>query len=257
MIKYDQHFLKDSCSLSKVVGNLKISEDDIILEVGCGTGNLTQFLTKLPAKVVGVEIDRDLYNFLKGKYPKIRFVNSDILKCILDVDFNVCISSIPYSITETLYEKILEKKPKFCLFIQGKNFYNKCSLKSYKSKWYYLLNSFYSLKKIQELPKDSFSPKTRTTSVITMLTFKKREEISIRQLIIRELFKRRNRFTHNALLYSLVEVFKFPKKFVRENYLYNFKFKDKALKNLSNKEFLQLVLYLGKLEFRDDLTWIQ
>ena len=48
-----------------------IQEKDIIIEIGPGTGNLTQkLLDKKPRKLIVVEKDTELSNFLKSKFNK-------------------------------------------------------------------------------------------------------------------------------------------------------------------------------------------
>ena len=60
-----QNFLKDLNILSKIVEQGKISEKDIVLEIGPGTGYLTEFiLKKNPNKLIVVEKDEKLSNLL-------------------------------------------------------------------------------------------------------------------------------------------------------------------------------------------------
>ena len=55
--KHGQHFLIDRNLMQKLVDSAEIAPDDIVLEVGPGTGSLTNMLAELAAQVVTVEID--------------------------------------------------------------------------------------------------------------------------------------------------------------------------------------------------------
>ena len=62
-----QNFLVDKNIIKKIVDVAKITEKDHILEIGPGTGNLTNEILKMrPKKVYLVEKDYDLSNSLKA-----------------------------------------------------------------------------------------------------------------------------------------------------------------------------------------------
>jgi 16S rRNA (adenine1518-N6/adenine1519-N6)-dimethyltransferase len=58
--KYGQHFLIDGNLARKLVASAQVQASDVVIEVGCGTGSLTQELASVAGKVVAVEIDRGL-----------------------------------------------------------------------------------------------------------------------------------------------------------------------------------------------------
>ena len=59
-----QNFLNDKKILTQIVETGKIKKKDIILEIGPGTGNLTnEILKKSPKKLLVVEKDNNLSNF--------------------------------------------------------------------------------------------------------------------------------------------------------------------------------------------------
>ena len=77
-----QNFLIDEKILNLIVDLGNINSNDIVLEVGPGTGNLTEkILKKGPKKIIVVEKDADLSMNLKKKFNKnIIVINDDILK---------------------------------------------------------------------------------------------------------------------------------------------------------------------------------
>ena len=77
-----QNFLVDKNILKSIANSTKIEKYDEILEIGPGTGNLTEFLIKKnPKKIYLIEKDENLVNLLKNKFPEnLKIINDDILK---------------------------------------------------------------------------------------------------------------------------------------------------------------------------------
>jgi 16S rRNA (adenine1518-N6/adenine1519-N6)-dimethyltransferase len=65
-----QNFLKSILALNKIVEAGEINENDTILEIGPGKGALTEKLLEKGCKVIAVEKDRDLIEFLQEKFQK-------------------------------------------------------------------------------------------------------------------------------------------------------------------------------------------
>jgi 16S rRNA (adenine1518-N6/adenine1519-N6)-dimethyltransferase len=78
-----QHFLIDLNLLRLLVNSANISNSDIVLEVGCGTGSLTEALARRAGFVIAVEIDSTLAEITKtelGSCENVEIINTDILK---------------------------------------------------------------------------------------------------------------------------------------------------------------------------------
>lgn len=65
--KFGQNFLHDGNHMGKIMGAAALSAGDVVLEVGPGTGALTERLVDAGARVVAVEIDRDMEPILRGR----------------------------------------------------------------------------------------------------------------------------------------------------------------------------------------------
>ena len=76
-----QNFLVDHNILNLIVSLGKINSNDIILEIGPGTGNLTEkILKKKPKRLIVVEKDQNLSFVLKKKFINdVEVINDDIL----------------------------------------------------------------------------------------------------------------------------------------------------------------------------------
>ncbi len=78
-----QHFLIDLNLMRLLVDSANINNNDIVLEVGCGTGSLTGALIEKAGMVIAVELDRNLVEIAKSQLANaenIEFINTDILE---------------------------------------------------------------------------------------------------------------------------------------------------------------------------------
>ncbi len=78
-----QNFLIDLNLMRLLVDSANIDNNDIVLEVGCGTGSLTQALAELAGKVIAVEIDKTLAKIAAGELAgagNVEVINTDILE---------------------------------------------------------------------------------------------------------------------------------------------------------------------------------
>ena len=107
-----QNFLIDKKILNLIV-NLDEIENKNILEVGPGTGNLTELiLKKKPKKLYAIEKDNHLAENLKKKFSdKVNLINEDILK----IDFSqfnkrnlLIFGNLPYNISSKILNKYID-----------------------------------------------------------------------------------------------------------------------------------------------------
>lgn len=114
-----QHFLIDKNIIQKIVKTADIQDDDIILEVGPGLGEMTLELSRRARKIIAVEKDLRFIDILKKKFldcPNIQIVEGDILK----IDFfemseseGGClkvVANLPYNISTPLIFRFIEAR---------------------------------------------------------------------------------------------------------------------------------------------------
>ncbi|AJC50364.1 16S rRNA (adenine(1518)-N(6)/adenine(1519)-N(6))-dimethyltransferase RsmA [Coxiella endosymbiont of Amblyomma americanum] len=70
--RFGQHFLKDSIILQKIIKAINPRKTDIIVEIGPGQGELTGYLIHQCAKLILVEIDKNLVSILQKKYRSLK-----------------------------------------------------------------------------------------------------------------------------------------------------------------------------------------
>ena len=112
-----QHFLKDQNIAQKIVNSLSLEGDDeIIVEVGPGTGVLTNFLLQKKIKrLFLIEIDRESVAHLREHYTseKVTIIEGDFLKADLtDITHKdlALIGNFPYNISSQIFFKVLEHR---------------------------------------------------------------------------------------------------------------------------------------------------
>jgi 16S rRNA (adenine1518-N6/adenine1519-N6)-dimethyltransferase len=80
--RFGQHFLIDGNLMRKLVAAAEVTPHDVVLEVGPGTGALTELLLAAAGHVVAVEIDRGLHAICEsrvGTSPDLTLVHGDVL----------------------------------------------------------------------------------------------------------------------------------------------------------------------------------
>tara|TARA_B100001175_G_scaffold281176_1_gene259378 strand:+ start:129 stop:923 length:795 start_codon:yes stop_codon:yes gene_type:complete len=110
-----QNFLIDKNIIDIIINTADIKKNDIILEVGPGTGNLTEkILSKNPKKIFAVEKDKFLSNKLYEKFrEKIFLINDDILTIDEKKYSNepmVVFGNLPYNISTQILVKWIRYK---------------------------------------------------------------------------------------------------------------------------------------------------
>lgn len=117
--RFGQHWLKSDRVLSQIMEAAALLASDRVLEIGPGTGMLTQRLLTQAAQVVAIEIDHDLSRRLQQQFieaSNFRLLQGDILQ--LDWEAiaavasdrqlpNKVVANIPYYITGPILERLL------------------------------------------------------------------------------------------------------------------------------------------------------
>jgi 16S rRNA (adenine1518-N6/adenine1519-N6)-dimethyltransferase len=96
--RFGQHFL-EAAWVARVAAAIAPSSSDVFLEIGPGRGALTLPLASAAARVVGVEIDRDLANALRSRQlPRLEVVTADVL----DLDLMALVGELPAGVVRVV-----------------------------------------------------------------------------------------------------------------------------------------------------------
>ena len=111
-----QHFLRDREIAYKVAMSLTGTGYSSVLEIGPGTGILTEFLLErnFPDFKV-IEIDNESVHYLKGRFQGLEIITGDVLKMDLGSYFDGKLGiagNFPYNISSQILFKALENKDK-------------------------------------------------------------------------------------------------------------------------------------------------
>ncbi len=203
-----QNFLKDKNVLKKIADISLIDNSSELIEIGSGTGNLTDYLIKKnPKKVFLIEKDEKLSKYLKNKFfDKNKLINKDIVKFFDYEIFNkntIVIGNLTYNISSQILVKfILDSnfKYKALIFMFQKEMADRI-LAKVNSKNYgrlsILSNWKFDIKKLFDIKPSSFEPKPKVESSLLFFS-EKVDKINLKnpkslELITRILFNQKRK----------------------------------------------------------------
>jgi len=208
-----QHFLKDHNIAMKIVDALGTSALPVV-EIGPGTGVLTQFLLKRKDRSLTlVEIDRDSVAYLRKQYPLLhdRIVEGDFLELdlarLVAGDF-VIIGNFPYNISSQIFFKVLDHRHQVREVVSmlqkevaeriaaphGNKTYGILSV---------LLQAYYDIELLFTVPPGVFFPPPKVMSAVIRLRRNKREHLDCDEIffqkVVKQAFQMRRKTLRNAL----------------------------------------------------------
>lgn len=135
-----QHFLIDGNLMRRLAGCAELTAGDTVLEVGGGTGGLTDLLVTQAARIICVEMDAGLYALLRERFsnsPRLTLLPGDILQSkhriredvaalIRETDSQIgavkLVANLPYQVATPLLMNLLENFPEVrrcCFSVQA------------------------------------------------------------------------------------------------------------------------------------------
>jgi 16S rRNA (adenine1518-N6/adenine1519-N6)-dimethyltransferase len=125
--RFGQHFLTDPHILARIADAALLEPGDTVIEIGPGRGALTDAVRARAARVIAVEVDRDLAARLRARYAgdaAVSVVEADILETPLAAlgggtpGGYVLVGNVPYYITTPIIFQALEApRPKRAVFL--------------------------------------------------------------------------------------------------------------------------------------------
>ena len=183
--RFGQNFLNDNNILDKISNSINPSENDLIIEIGPGSGNLTKYLQKHNCYLLCYEIDLSLKERLELlKNDKTTILFKDFLDANIEEDIKMIpyeniyvVANIPYYITTPIIEKITLSniKPKTLTLMMQKEVGERLTAKPKTKEYGYitvLLNYFYNIELLFNVSRKSFYPMPNVDSVVVKFTTK-------------------------------------------------------------------------------------
>ncbi|MFM8913217.1 MAG: 16S rRNA (adenine(1518)-N(6)/adenine(1519)-N(6))-dimethyltransferase RsmA [Flammeovirgaceae bacterium] len=210
-----QHFLKDQHIAQKIVEGLVLPNVPTqVIEVGPGTGVLTQYLLAKPNIALSLfEIDRESVAYLKQHFPTLteKIVEGNFLDMPLEKvvpgDFHI-IGNFPYNISSQIFFKVLEhrQQAKQVVCMLQKEVADRIAEKE-GSKTYgilsVLLQAYYDIEYLFKVPPGVFFPPPKVMSAVIRLTRNSRVTLGCDEVLFKKLvkqsFQNRRKTLRNAL----------------------------------------------------------
>ena len=208
-----QNFLKDNNIINKISSSITPEKDDLIIEIGPGSGALTKKIINNECDVICFEIDKRLKEYLD----KIESNNLTIIyDDFLDIDLKnyilpkykriFFIGNLPYYITTAIINKIIHESNPYEIIIMiqkevALRFMAKPNTKEYSSISVFLQYNF-DISKVCDVSKNCFDPIPKVDSMVIKL--KRKSNI--------------NKAKDEDKLYKLIrDSFKYKRKNLRNN----------------------------------------
>jgi 16S rRNA (adenine1518-N6/adenine1519-N6)-dimethyltransferase len=109
-----QNFLHDGNQLRRIVDAAQLTPQDNVLEIGPGLGPLTNLLLQKSARVLAIEMDQRLVDFLKQRFndPKLEIIHADALNIVRDKSRDwsdsKLVANLPYSVASPILVELAE-----------------------------------------------------------------------------------------------------------------------------------------------------
>ena len=176
--EFDQHFLIDDRVLDRLPDYLPEDADrSHLLEIGGGTGALTDRLLAAAERVTVVERDPDLASFLREEFAteiddgELTVLEGDALAVELP-EFSASVSNLPYGVSsEIAFDLLPRKKPLVLMFQRefaermvaaaGEDDYGRLSVSA---------QHYADVELVEHVPKEAFDPQPAVESAVVRCT---------------------------------------------------------------------------------------
>ena len=224
--KLGQHFLIDPHALQEIAWAAKLTDSDLVLEIGAGLGFLTSVLAAAAKRVIAVEIDDFLYAELQLKFsktPHISLIQGDILKQNLATLLNdlpppntKVVANLPYYITTPVLWELLKHHQKIgpCVLTMQTEVAERI-ISPPGNKRYGALSigvSYYADAEIvHTIPPNQFYPSPQVDSSVVRLQMRDTPHVTVENealffQVVRAAFQSRRKMLRNALLKNGVSI---------------------------------------------------
>ncbi|CEG11617.1 putative ribosomal RNA small subunit methyltransferase A [groundwater metagenome] len=199
----NQNFMIDKNLIKKICDYADLKDNDVVLEIGAGTGNLTAEISKRCGKVIAIERDERLVNFLvkRFKNTNVDIIKGDAVKIsFAELKFNKIVSNLPYSISRRITEKILTYEFSIAIIVEQKEFAEKLIVKPKTANYRavsVIVQASSEVEILESVGRNVFFPVPDVDSVIIKVVQKFPAEENFINFV-KDMFNRRNKILKNC-----------------------------------------------------------
>lgn len=173
-----QNFLVDRGIQRRIAQAAQLPPDAVVLEIGAGTGLLTEALRPLASRVIAVEVERELAEQLRERFAtddSITVVNADALA--LDIaalgvsDYHV-VANLPFSVgTRLLIDLLQSSSPpqSLTVLLQRDVVDRACASPGEMRLLSVIVQSLARPRRLFDIPPGAFRPRPKVTSTLVRL----------------------------------------------------------------------------------------
>ena len=207
-----QHFLRDMEVASRIAASLPLDGRTSVLEIGPGTGVLSQFLLQNPdIDLTAVELDGESVKYLNQHYPQLKVIEADFLKMDLKTMYQdkfCIIGNFPYNISSQIFFKMLDNKDSIpCLVGMIQKEVAERMAAPAGSKTYgilsVLMQAYYSIDYLFTVHEHVFDPPPKVKSAVIRLTRNDVSKIDCNEqlfkTVVKTAFNQRRKQMRNSL----------------------------------------------------------
>lgn len=173
-----QNFLVDASYAKHIVESLEAKEGERVLEIGCGAGSLTYFLSQGPASTKAIDIDEAMIAKTTSDFADSEFVEIEKGNAMrFDyAPYDKVIGNLPYYITSGIIEQVLigATNASKCVFMVQKEAADRI-LSRPNTKDYSPLTVYIAVvskaRKLFNVPRNAFAPAPHVDSTVVELCF--------------------------------------------------------------------------------------
>lgn len=241
-----QHFLNSEPVTEALVEAGEV-EDQKVLEIGAGTGVITEKIAEKASKVYAVEKDRKLARHLKERFSEnknVEVLEGDILQMDLS-EYDRCVSNLPFQISSEVLEMLGEEQVQSSLIVQ-KEFAEKIVAEPGSKKYGYptvKANYYFVPVKLRDIPNRKYHPQPEVkTSIVKLYPNKERHGIEEEEQFFtfaKALFTHDRKKVRNAFVDArhIIEIEKNKAKEIRDELPHS----EKRVIDLSVKEIQDII----------------
>lgn len=228
-----QNFLKDKNIVDKIVNSIEYKENNVVIEIGPGSGALTKELLKKVDNAILYEIDTRLEKILTKElagYNNYKLIFIDFLEADIKEDLDkysydnlYIVANLPYYVTTPIINKIVSEKipAKEIVIMVQKEVGDRLSAVPGSREYgglTVMLNYYFNIEKIINVSKNSFIPKPKVDSAVIKLTRKESieplKDVAIFDKLVKDSFRfKRKTIKNNLNNYDLNKIDKILKKY--------------------------------------------